>query len=1017
MKKNIRKTAVRVLCMGLASLLALSAPEAAYASGSSTQKDETVYVNLDASGKVRETTVSDWLHADGAEQQIADQSDLENIENVKSNEKPVKTGNSLTWVLNPGQSGDGRDIYYEGTTKKAPPLSVSVSYTLNGKEVTAGEIAGKTGKVTIKVGVRNNDSHTVTVNGKQVTMATPMTAVAAVVLPSDTFKNVSVSSGSLLSDGNNQFAAFLTMPGLSESLGLKDCGIPGLSGLDFPEDLIITADAANFTLGSIAVAATPELIDAKDLEKSVDIGEIKANLEKLRGMQDDIQKADPQKDIRSLFTDPDRTAAARLLVDDVFDFYGLDTKAVDVLPEYVTNDNIRLYDRVTSDLDKADLPYLFDDKTLRGLNDRVTDRNAAQLGKLLSDYDELKTFDMTKLNHVLKLTESLEKNYDKLDDVFGDAEGILNRFNKSDIHTLSVLDSSKVQDKLDDVLDDLQSLGQYSGLIKSGLTKQDYEDIIAVVLKNHSSDLAGMVNQSLPAADGNGYIRVSSLLGDGSRTFPASLTAAITAAIMDPNQLAEYSAVAVTNLEALFQAGMSSALSAPPFSSDPNLAKALAADLDAALNARADDGNITIATLLTLQQKIGTIETQLASASDEATRQALFAELCAIFNNFENLTAAMTADGISASGQQTVIQGVLSALGTAMSGLGSDDLQPYVLVKKSAMETLLDSQLAALPPSDLEGIIKPELETAVESVQDLSGAAAGLQSALSDEDALGSNYLSDLSDLKGNLRSQAKNLRELEDDVGEISDDDEGEMEEDFRRARELLTDKDEMDYLISWADKLKGMKSDMDDSEDNVALLRDLLKEYDDPKIRNIRSMLPTLRNDADEARPILESIRDKLSLPDVNASLHRLPQTTAVLLKTEKDVRANRKIMDIFIQTTRPETVALFKSTFGTLDDFRQKGSIDDYLSELDDADELLARKDEYVKLSDQYRIFSGATDGADTSLKFVFKTDEIKKPEEKAAAVKTAVAQKKTESGGFLGWVRSVWNSAADSIRKLF
>lgn len=1011
MKKNIRKTAARALCMGLASLLALSAPEAAYASGSSTQKDETVYVNLDASGKVRETTVSDWLHADGAEQQIADQSDLENIENVKSNEKPVKTGNSLTWVLNPGQSGDGRDIYYEGTTKKAPPLSVSVSYTLNGKEVTAGEIAGKTGKVTIKVGVRNNDSHTVTVNGKQVTMATPMTAVAAVVLPSDTFKNVSVSSGSLLSDGNNQYAAFLTMPGLSESLGLKDCGIPGLSGLDFPEDLTITADATDFTLGSVAVAATPELIDAEDLEKSVDIGEIKANLEKLRGMQDDLQKADPQKDIRSLFTDPDRTAAARLLVDDVFDFYGLDTKAVDVLPEYVTNDSIRLYDRVTSDLDKADLPYLFDDKTLRGLNDRVTDRNAAQLRKLLSDYDELKTFDMTKLNHVLKLTESLEKNYDKLDDVFGDAEGILNRFNKSDVHTLSVLDSSKVQDKLDDVLDDLQSLGQYSGLIKSGLTKQDYEDIIAVVLKNHSSDLAGMVNQSLPAADGNGYIRVSSLLGDGSRTFPADLTDTLAEAVKNSAYGLD-SAVPEATVRQLLTEALSGA--DIPLSSEipadqqaavrENLLSALTKDFTNILGSVTDSrGNLPLTGLQTVQANLS----QLGEA-DAATRQAMEKQV------FSNFTAAMEGYGMDSGQQDTVIMQILGA--ADMAGMG-DRIQPYVLVKKSAMESLLDSQLAALSPSDLEGIIKPELETAVESVQDLSGDAAGLQSALSDKDALGSNYLSDLSDLKGNLRSQAKNLRKLEDDVGEISDDDEGEIEEDFRRARELLTDKDEMDYLISWADKLKGMKSDMDDSEDNVALLRDLLKEYDDPKIRNIRSMLPTLRNDADEARPILESIRDKLSLPDVNASLHRLPQTTAVLLKTEKDVRANRKIMDIFIQTTRPETVALFKSTFGTLDDFRQKGSIDDYLSELDDADELLARKDEYVKLSDQYRIFSGAADGADTSLKFVFKTDEIKKPEEKAAAVKTAAMQEEAESGGFLGWVRSVWNSAADSIRKLF
>jgi len=1025
MKKQTFRRFRRAGCLALALLFVMSVPNAAMADASGTQKDETVYVNLDAAGNTTKTTVSDWLHSDGSTRQIADQSDLKNIKNVKSDEKAVKTGNTLTWMLDTDNSDS--NIYYEGTTDKKTPLKISVSYTLNGSPVSAAQIAGKSGKVTIKISVQNTDVHNVAVDEKDTAMYTPMTAVVAVTLPSDTFQNVSVSKdGKVFSDGNNQFVTFLAMPGLTESLNLKNCGISQLSSLDFPENLTITADAKEFELDPIAVAATPELLNEDDLKKADDIDEMKTNLNKLKGMQDDIQKADPDKDIRSLFTNPDRTAAARLMLDDVFDFYGLDTKAVDFLPEYVTDKNIKLYDRVTSDLDRADLNYILDDKTLRGLNDRVTDEKVEKVRKLLSDYDEIKTFDMTKLNRVLKVMDSYDKNYGKFDDLFDDVKRIYNRFDKSDVHTLSVLDSSSVQNRLNSVLDDMKDLSSnpYSSML-SGLSNNEYDAMVAALLQcNSGKRLNSLVNGILSKAAINGFVPVKSLSSDkGQNEQTAKLAEALKNAIMgdsnNPGPLAGKSVIPVSVLEGVFKSAMSSSLSQVPFSEHPTWGPALLKDIHDGLESQASNDSITIANLLKLQKNIKEIVNLLnASNASPATKMKLFQQLCHIFNDFKNLTSAMTSGSIPQKNQQMIIQGILKQIAQAMGSLQPTDLQAYVLVDKGALEGVLDSYLKNLSPDNLGQLIGSGLQGTVDSINDLTGDVNDLKSALSSKRALGSDYLSDISGLRSSLRSQKNNLKDLEDDAEDISDDDDAKMEEDFDRARDLLKDKDEMDYLISWTHKLKDMKSDMDGNDENVALMRDLLKEYDDPKIKNFRSMVPTLQTDLDDSRPILQSIKDRLDLPDINASMHKLPQTTATLLKTEKDVRANRNIINIFKKTTQPDTVALFKKTFSTLDDFQQKGSIDDYIKKVNDAESLLDRKDEYVKLSDQYSIFTQAADGATTKLKFVYKTAEIKKPETKKTTQNVAVSStQQKQSSGFFERLKSAWNETVNSLRKTF
>lgn len=65
-------------------------------SSSSVSKEETVYVNADASGNPQQITVSNWLKNAGSESSVEDQSDLTNIKNVKGDETFSDNGDSLT---------------------------------------------------------------------------------------------------------------------------------------------------------------------------------------------------------------------------------------------------------------------------------------------------------------------------------------------------------------------------------------------------------------------------------------------------------------------------------------------------------------------------------------------------------------------------------------------------------------------------------------------------------------------------------------------------------------------------------------------------------------------------------------------------------------------------------------------------------------------------------------------------------------------------------------------------------
>lgn len=236
------------------------------------KKDESVYVTLNQNGVIKEKIVSDWLHSENAGISIKDKSELTGIKNIKGNEKPEISGDKVTW------KSDKKDIFYQGKTDKKLPIETDIVYKLDGKEIKPQELAGKSGKVTINIKIKNTDAHKVTVNGKERTIYTPFAVAAVVNLPIDKFTNVDVSEGEIISDGNNQAITFVTIPGLKESLNVDE----NILDIDLKDEIEITADAKDFELAPIMMTATTKVPEMDKIEKSDKIDELQNGINDIK---------------------------------------------------------------------------------------------------------------------------------------------------------------------------------------------------------------------------------------------------------------------------------------------------------------------------------------------------------------------------------------------------------------------------------------------------------------------------------------------------------------------------------------------------------------------------------------------------------------------------------------------------------------------------------------------------------------------------------------------------------------
>ena len=245
-------------------------------------KDETVYVLAKADGTVEKIIVSDWLkNADGSAS-LADSARLDSVENVKGSESFTLSGDTRVW------DAQGNDIYIQGITDQDLPVDMTVSYTLDGKTVSPEELAGKSGRVTIRFDYANHEYQMMDVGGKQEKIYVPFAMLTGMALDNEIFHNVEVSSGKIYNDGDHTAVIGMAFPGLRENLDVDP------EKLEIPDYVEITADVTGFELGTTLTVAVSDLFGQLDTDRLDSTGDLSESLDKLTNAMDQLMDGSNQ---------------------------------------------------------------------------------------------------------------------------------------------------------------------------------------------------------------------------------------------------------------------------------------------------------------------------------------------------------------------------------------------------------------------------------------------------------------------------------------------------------------------------------------------------------------------------------------------------------------------------------------------------------------------------------------------------------------------------------------------------
>lgn len=246
-----------------------------------TEKTETVYSVLNSDGSISDTIVSSWLHDEDGINNIKETLNLTDVKNIKSNEKPSKDGNTYTW------NAKGNDVYYEGTATKQLPVSVKIRYELDGQEISANDIQGKSGHLKLTISFTNNYSEVKNINGKSIVVHPSYLAGGMLNMSTGKFSNVKCESGKIVNDGTNEMLAFANIPGLNETL--KSAGLDKVNNqLGISDDVTVEADVNDFDLGSIMVGMTNEIDLASELGDIGSVSELTDGIDQLIEADDQL---------------------------------------------------------------------------------------------------------------------------------------------------------------------------------------------------------------------------------------------------------------------------------------------------------------------------------------------------------------------------------------------------------------------------------------------------------------------------------------------------------------------------------------------------------------------------------------------------------------------------------------------------------------------------------------------------------------------------------------------------------
>src|SRR5699024_1799979 len=247
MKKRVKKFAI----LNATGLMLLSSGMPVLAADNTTPKEEVIYAILNDNGTVNDLYAVNILKPVNG--QITDYGNYSDIRNMTTQDELEKSGSKIT-----GKT-DAEKLYYEGTLEnKELPWLIDIRYTMDGKDYTAEELAGKDGNLKIHLSLKENPK------GDQ-EFFKDYALQATVMLDTEKAANIQESGATAANVGKNKQLTYTILPGQEK-------------------EIEITADVTDFEMEAIAINGVKLSLDV-----DVDPDEI---YDKIAELKDGVSQID-----------------------------------------------------------------------------------------------------------------------------------------------------------------------------------------------------------------------------------------------------------------------------------------------------------------------------------------------------------------------------------------------------------------------------------------------------------------------------------------------------------------------------------------------------------------------------------------------------------------------------------------------------------------------------------------------------------------------------------------------------
>ena len=248
---------------------------------SSTKKTETVYAVLNGDGSLSDIVVSGWLHNDSGIKNLKEKLNLTDVKNVKTDEVTEDNNGEYTW------NSDSNDIYYQGNSTEQLPVTMQITYELDGQQLSQEELKGKSGHLKINIHLTNVNSETKTINGKNVIIHPFYVAGGMLSLNNDHYSNTTCDQGKIVTDGSKQMLVFAAVPGLKDTLESADLSKVS-DQLSVGDDINIECDVTDCDELNLMMGMSNEEDISDILDEGDSIEELTNGITKLMDADDQL---------------------------------------------------------------------------------------------------------------------------------------------------------------------------------------------------------------------------------------------------------------------------------------------------------------------------------------------------------------------------------------------------------------------------------------------------------------------------------------------------------------------------------------------------------------------------------------------------------------------------------------------------------------------------------------------------------------------------------------------------------